>query len=334
MTRRTTGASFAALLLATGTILSAQAPIKIGTIAPEQSVWAKTMKEMGEAWKARSAGRVTYILFPATVGSEDQILRDMRISRKLQAAQLSAITLGSIDQAFNVFALPMFFENFEEVDAVLTRVGPTLEQRLEAKGLKVLNWGYVGWVHLFTTKPVKTLDDIKKLKLYTSAGDDVFPKWYRENGFNPVPLDPSQMSSALSTRMIEAVPLTPYSAQVFTWYKSASYMTDIGFAPLLGATVITLDAWKKIAPDDQRVIQEEALKAGAKLRTEIPRLDRQAIEAMKKGGLTVSAVDSSEWRKTGEKFGDAMRAQFPKDALDLYDAARRERDAVRARRAR
>ena len=43
------------------------------------------------------------------------MLRSLRITRTLQAAQLSAITLGSLDDAFNVFGLPMFFESYDEL---------------------------------------------------------------------------------------------------------------------------------------------------------------------------------------------------------------------------
>jgi TRAP-type C4-dicarboxylate transport system substrate-binding protein len=313
-------------------ILHAQTPIKIGTIAPEGSIWTKTMREMGEAWTRRTNGRLRYTLYPGTVGTEEAILRDMRISRRLHAAQLSAVTLANLDDAFNVFGIPMFYESYEEVDAVLDKLSPTLDQRLQAKGLKVLNWGYVGWVHIFSKTPVKTVDDLRALKLYTSTGDDRFPKWYRDNGFNPVPLDASQMMPALSTGMVQAVPVTPLSAQIFAWYRSAPFMMDVGFAPLMGATVIALDAWKKISPEDRKVVLEEAEKAARRLRADIPRLDEEAIAQMSRSGLKVTPADQAEWRRAVEKYSAAMRETIV--PAPIYDAAVGARDAVRAARAR
>jgi len=313
------------------TAVRADLTMKVGTIAPENSIWTRTLREMGDAWKQRTGGRVSLRLFPGTVGSEDQMLRSLRISRTLHAAQLSAISLGKLDDAFNVFGLPMFFESYEEVDGVMNTLGPLLHERLQKQNLKVLHWGYAGWVHVFSRTPVRTVDDLKKLRLFTSAGDDRLAGWYRDNGFNPVPGDSSQMLASLTTGMIDAIPATPLSALMFRWFDHAPSMLDVGIAPLLGATVVSLDAWNAIAPDDRRIVLEEAQKAGMRLRTEVPKLDQEAVAKMKAARLTVTPGNSADWRAAADHFGSTMRARLV--PADVYDLARRERDAVRARRA-
>ena len=311
-------------------VLDAQAALKIATIAPENSIYVKALREMGDAWKKRTNGRVTSHVYAGGDLTEEGMLRNMRPNfRKLHAAQLSAITLGNVDPAFNVFGLPMFYGSYAEADRVLEALGPELDKRLEAKGYKALNFAYIGWVNVFSKKPVATVDDLRKLPLYTSTGDDRLAKWYSANGFKAVQLDATSMLTSLQTNMIEAVPSPPLFAQLLTWYKSAPFMMDLGFAPLMGSTVLSLDAWNKLTADDQRVVAEEAEKAGERLRAEIPRLEAQAIEAMKKSGLTVTKVDPAEWRRMAEQLGEAMR----KDGVvpgEIYDIARRERDAARA----
>ena len=106
-------------------------------------------------------------------------------------------------------------------------------------------------------------------------------------------------------------------------------MMDLGFAPLLGSTVMSLDCWNRLTPGDQEIVLDEARKAGERLREQVPRLDREAIEAMKKSGLTVTVVDRAVWRRVAEELAEGMR----KDGVvpgDVYDIAKRERDAVRA----
>jgi TRAP-type transport system periplasmic protein len=311
-------------------VLGADAPIKVGTMAPENSIWARTLREMGDGWSRRTSSRVTLRLFPGTAGSEDQMLRSLRISKTLQAAQLSAIALGRLDDAFNVFGLPMFFESYDEVDRVLDRLGPMLEKRLERQNLKVLSWGHAGWVHVFSRMPIRTVADLQRMKLFTSAGDDRMAGWYRDNGFAPVPVDASHMLASLTTGMIQAVPATPLSALMFRWFDHAPYMLDVGIAPLVGATVISLGAWNAIAPGDQQIVLEEARKAGARLRTEVPRLDAEAISSMKASKLTVTAGNAAEWRAAADQFGSTMRTRLV--PADVYDLARRERDALRAGR--
>jgi len=312
--------------------LFAQGPVKIGTIAPQNSIYVKTLHEMGEGWRSRTSGRVTYTILAGADESEEGMLRNMRPNfRKLHAAQLSAITLSNLDDAFNVFGLPMFFESYAEVDRVLDKVGPVLERRLEAKGYKLLNWGYVGWVHVFSTSPVKTVEDLKRLKLYTSTGDDRLARWYKNNGFTAVQIDSTAIVTSLKTSMIEAVPSPPLLAQLLTWYRSAPYMMDLGFAPLLGATVISTERWNAVTAADQAIVIDEARKAGARLRAEVPRLDREAIEAMRARGLTVTNANVADWRRLAEQLGDSMR----RDGVvpgDIYELAKRERDVVRSGR--
>ena len=327
--RLTAGAALAASLM-TGSLLAAGGPMKLGTLAPDSSIWAATLREMGDACSRRTAGRVTVRVFAGTAGSEEQMLRSLRITQTLQAAQLSAITLGSMDDAFNVFGLPMFFESYEELDRVIEKLGPTLEQRLERQNLKVLNWGYAGWVHVFSRTPVRTVADLKRLKLFTSAGDGRMAGWYRDNGFNPVPVDASQMLASITTGMIEAIPATPLSALMFRWFDHAPYMLDVGIAPLVGATVMSMQAWNAMAPGDQQTVLDAAHAAGVRLRSEVPRLDEEAIARMKAGKLTVTTGNAAEWRAAADQLGSAMRTRLV--PADVYDLARRERDAVRASR--
>jgi TRAP-type transport system periplasmic protein len=329
---RSRAAAVLAAWVAAVTVVDAQrsTAVKVGTIAPDGSPYVNALREMGDAWRKRTGGRVTANIFPGGDATEESMLTDMRPAiRRLQGAQLSAITLGNVDSAFNVFGLPMFLESYEEADRVLEALRPELERRLEAKGYKALNFAYVGWVHVFSKTPIATVEDLKKLPLYTSTGDERLARWYSVNGFRAVALDPTMMVTSLKTNMIQAVPAPPLFAQLLDYYRSAPHMMDLGFAPLLGSTVMSLDTWKRIPAEDQAIVLEEARKSGARLRREIPDREREAIDAMKKKGLTVTEADRPGWRRMAEQLGEAMR----KDGLvpgEIYDIATRERNAVRA----
>jgi TRAP-type C4-dicarboxylate transport system substrate-binding protein len=92
---------------------------------------------------------------------------------------------------------------------------------------------------------------------------------------------------------------------------------------------MSTERWNALSAEDQAIVVDEARKAGARLRSDVPRLDREAIEAMRGRTLTVTKGDVAEWRRLAEQLGDAMR----RDGVvpgDIYDLAKRERDAVRA----
>ena len=142
-------------------LLAAPVTVKLATQAPANTTWHKALTDMGEAWNKSTSGRVTLQVYAGgTQGDEPTTVRMMRPAiGTLQAALLTAGGLSQVDEAFNVFAIPFFFEADDEQLAVQQKLSPILEQKLEAKGFHLLCWGTGGWVELFSKKPLKTLGD-------------------------------------------------------------------------------------------------------------------------------------------------------------------------------
>jgi len=311
-----------------------QAPIviKLATFVPDGSVWHKAMKEMGAEWSQATQGRVQLKVYPGGVaGDEPDYVRKMRIGQ-LQAAAVTTAGLAQIDQAFQMFGVPMFFDSYPELHAVLEKMTPILKRRLEAKGFVLLNWGHGGWVYFFTKNKATTVDDIKKTKMFAMAGDDRWVQLWKSNGYTPVALAPSDMLTGLQTGMIEGCPTTPLLALTLQWYRQTPNMVGIGMAPLVGGLVITKQAWAKITPADQAKLLAACERLEAKLETGVPRQDTTAVDEMKKRGLTVNEVPPgsvAEWRAAADEFAKGMRGSLvPPDILDM---ATRERDAYRQR---
>src|SRR5262245_47066475 len=126
------------------------AVVKLATLVPEGSVWDKALRDMGAEWASATQGRVALRVYPGGVaGDEPDVVRKMRIGQ-LQAAAITTAGLASIDPAFNVFNVPMFFTSYPELFSTLDKLEPVLKQRLEAKGFVLLSWGHGGWVYFFT----------------------------------------------------------------------------------------------------------------------------------------------------------------------------------------
>ena len=148
---------------------------------------------------------------------------------QLQANLLMVSGLSQLDDGFNVFGMPFFFQSDDETAYVEQKLTPILEKRLEAKGFRLLCWGSGGWVQLFSKKPLTSLDDVRRAKLFTSQGDDKMVQWYKRNGFNPVstsyenvPVD----ASCVDTPLVEAFikPTGEKSTPVTSQPLSASHI--------------------------------------------------------------------------------------------------------------
>src|SRR5437867_9327566 len=236
----------------------AQTTIKLATVVPEGSVWDKTLRQMGEDWKQASGGKVAVVIYGGgSQGDEPTVLRKMRLDA-LQAAAFTAVGLGTIDPAFNLFDVPFFFESYDELNYVTEKLTPPIRKRIEPKGFVLLNWGHGGWTQVFTKKPVQTVDDLKKIKLYTSAGNDRMVQWFKANGFEPRAMAMTDIMTGLTTGMIEGLPTPPLAAMLVQWYRQTPYMLDIGLAPIVGANVISERAWKAIPESDRPKLLEAA----------------------------------------------------------------------------
>ncbi len=325
---------FAALLiLCAAGAASAQTTIRLASPAPIGSVWHKALKQFEADVKTATAGRVIVRVIGAAQDDEATMISNMKIGRQ-HAASITAVGLASVDSAFNIFTIPMFFASYDEYRAVRAKMEPMLKSKLEAKGLVLLNWGDTGWVYLFSKNPVSNVDELKKSRLYTSAGDDQFVQLYKQNGFNPRPLPFAEVQSGLLTGLLDAVPSTPLATLAFQWYRNVPNMIDLGVGPLAGATVVDAKIWSSISEPDRQQVVAVAKKIQDGLERDVPQQDDQARAEMVKRGLKVSTPDAAAakgFRDMADKFAASMKGLIV--PADVYDQGLRERETFRKSRA-
>ncbi len=294
--------------------------IKMATLLPQGSAWHTALQEMGERWRKDSGGRVTLRLYPGGVAGDDgDVVRKMRL-KTLDAGLLTAAGLGDIDRSIYALELPMGFASYAELDYVLDKMHPTLEKAFAEKGFVVLGWADGGWVRFFSKTPVRTPDDLKGLKLFTWAGDDPAVELWKSAGFNPIPLPSTEISTALQTGLVSALPTTPQAALLLQWYSNAKYMADVRWAVLLGGLVVSTSAWEKVPADARPALAAAARETGRKLSELTRGAEASNIDAMAKHGLTVVPVDGAAleaWRHAAEAAYPKLRGAFvPAAAFD------------------
>lgn len=313
MSRSRVLASLAALvLLAAAAVPAAAAPtrFKVATLAPQGSIWDGGLRAMGARWAKETAERVALAIFPGGVaGDESDIVRKMRVGQ-FQGAGLTSTGLAEIDPAFKLFEIPMQFDSWRELAAVLGALEPELDRRLADKGFVRLAWSHGGWVHLFSREPIRTLEDLKRQKLFVWAGADEQVQQWRKNGFQPVALPATEVTLGFQTGLIDVVPTTPAAALSLQWYRQAPYMTALGLAPLVGAVVVRRDAWEKVAPADRELLSAAARELEERLAAEVPKQDEESLVQMKARGLTVVELAPDQraaWTRAAESFAEEAR---------------------------
>jgi TRAP-type C4-dicarboxylate transport system substrate-binding protein len=120
--------------------------------------------------------------------------------------------------------------------------------------------------------------------------------------------------------MINVVPSTPYFALATQIYNTAPNMLEINWAPIVGALVITKKAWDDMSPEVQKAVAASSDKAGVLIRAKARQEVDDAVDAMKKRGLTVNrpnAEQMREWNELAAKLYPRIRGTMvPAETFD------------------
>ena len=309
------------LVLSVGTSQAADKLLRLGTLAPKNSLYHRQLLEVGEAWRAAQGAGAKYVVFPdGSQGGETELARRMRIGQ-LQGALLSVVGLHEIEPSISALqAMPLLFKNWDEVDYVREKMRPTMEKKFLDKGFVVLAWGDAGWVRFFSKEAAFRPDDYKKMKFFAWGGEADQQEIMKSLGYTPVPLETSDILPSVQTGMINVVPSTPYFALASQIYTMAPNMLEINWAPIVGALVVTKKAWDDMSPATQEAVRAAGEKAGAQIRSKARLEVEEAVEAMKKRGLTVNRPNPEqmrEWNELADKLYPRIRGTLvPADTFD------------------
>jgi TRAP-type C4-dicarboxylate transport system substrate-binding protein len=276
---------------------------------------------MGEKWRQASGGAVQLIIFPnGTQGGEADMVGLMQTGN-LDAGLLTAVGLSEIEPSVTALqCMPMSFRSLEEVDYIGEKLRPQLERILLAKGYLVLFWTDSGWVRFFTRTPIVHPDDLRKLKIFSWAGDTRAYDLWKYAGFSPVALETKDIAQGLLSGTISAVVVPPVFALFGQLDGQAKYMLELNWAPLVGAAVVRKKSWDRIAPDMRETLLKIAAETGQHVKADGRAESDSSVVAMVKRGLQVQKVTShvaAEWSADTDKLQGQIRGKIvPADVFD------------------
>ena len=300
---------------------AADVPLRMGTLAPKNSLYHRQLLEIGEAWRAAQGSGAKFMVYPdGSQGGEAEMARRMRIGQ-LQGALLSVVGLREIEPSISALqSLPLLFRSWEELDYVREKMRPAMERKFFDKGFVVLGWGDAGWVRFFSKEAAVRPDDYKRMKFFAWGSEQEQQAIMKSLGYTPVPLETADILPAIQTGMITVVPSTPYFALASQIYATAPHMLEINWAPIVGALVVTTKAWDAMTPEAQVALRTAGDRAGMNKRTQARKEVIDAVDAMKKRGLVVHTPDAAEmkeWHALAEALYPRIRGSMvPADTFD------------------
>ena len=266
-----------------------------GTIVGEM---AKAFKEKAEEL---SAGDITIdIQAGGVLGSEDQILDNLLGGGNItDISRISAFALTQYGcNKAKLLSIPYTFvneEHFWNFAASDLAQEFLLEPAELGLGLRGLCYGEEGFRHFFFKNEVKSLEDLKGLKIRVSS-DPVMTGMVSNLGASATTVAFTELYSALNTGVVDGAeqPTANYRSNAFQ--EVAPYLLLDGHT--LGALqiIITDAAWNKLSEEQQGWIMEAAKYASQVCREKVAEIEAQTFELLKADGATVIEVeDKAPW---------------------------------------
>ena len=317
----------ASLLVPVAAASTEPVTIKLGTLAPAGSAWHEALKDMAARWEEASGGQVKLRVYAGGAqGDESDMIRKLRIGQ-LQAVAITNVGMHDVVPEPQAFSTPVLFQDEAEMECAFGRVRERIESSFLRRDLVVLQWSRVGTAAFFCNAPFRSVNEVARAKTFAWEGDPGMVKVWRTAGFHPVVLSVTDLMPALSTGMIDCVSNVPVYMLTSRAFERARNMLDLPLGFVLGATIVRKDAWERIAPDVRGRLVRISREVGEKIDAEIRRLNADAVEAMKRQGLTVVPVDREQWRPALEKSWSTIRSDVVPP--DFFDEVHSARDACR-----
>jgi TRAP-type C4-dicarboxylate transport system substrate-binding protein len=313
---------FCAIALS-GTIARAEPHnvLKLATVAPEGTAWARELHAFSREVEAHTQGELSVKWYLGGIAGDD-----VQVGERIKRGQLDGAASGGmlcqeLSPSMRVMRVHGVFQSRDEGAYVLSRLAQTFEQEFERVGYVLLSVTGLGPEVVFTRKPVRTFEDLKRTPMWRWDLDKIGALSARELGENIVVLPLEEAAHAYDEGRIDGFFGIPAAALAFQWTSRPLYLLDLRTSYLWGCLAVTARAFAKLPPD-----QQQALRAsGAKLSHRFEEIGRQQDDSLLNGlfarqGVKSVAVDSqlqkdflAAARAARERLGDKL---LPRALLD------------------
>jgi TRAP-type transport system periplasmic protein len=295
--------------------------VKFATVAPEGSTWVKFMRDIDKTLMEKSGGRLGLRIYAGGIaGDEVDVLKKIRIGQ-IHSAAFSGVGFGQILPMVRVLDLPFLFSTDAQADRVHRELRPFFTEQFRKKGFELLAWAEVGNVHLMSKQPIRTIQDLSGLKVWTWTGDPIAKETFVAMGVNPIPLAVTDVTTALNTGMIDTVYAPPLGALALQWQNYLGYMMALPLTHSTGAILVSSATFNKLPDDLTQLLKEEVSQGMTELTAQLRKQTREAIDIIQKSGLTIVPVPEGEalaqFHAIREKVARQLTGEmYPKELLD------------------
>ncbi len=234
----------------------AQTRLKLATLAPQNSGWAREFLAGAKEVEQRTEGRVKLQFFwGGAQGAESKVMQKIKIGQ-LHGGTFSPTDFQQQYPDLNIYGLPFLFDSPEEIDYVRGRFDGVLADGMQELGYQTYGFAGGGFAYILSNEPVRGLDDLRSKKVWLPEGDLISYEAMKSLQLSPVPLPVTDVLTGLQTGLIDIVAIPPVVALALQWHTKVKYVTEIPVLYPMAFLAISERALRRVSDADKAVIDE------------------------------------------------------------------------------
>jgi len=283
-----------ALALTAGQVMARE--FRSADVQPPDYPTVKAVVYMGDLINKETNGKFTIKIFPnSLLGSEKDVIEQVKLGA-LDMVRVNVGTLNTICPAMMIPLMPFVFRDTAHMHNVLD--GPIGDEMLadcSSQGLVGLAFYDSGARSFYTKKPVRSLADLKGMKIRAQQAD-VWVSMMRLLGANAVPMPTGEVFTGLKTGLIDGAENNWPSYQSFHHYDAATHYTldEHSMAPEVLA--MSKRVFDSLTPAEQATVRKAAKDSVPYMRKLWQEMELSSRAIVEKAGVEVITVDKAPFK--------------------------------------
>jgi len=318
-------AAFASVAFVRSPARAAEFTGKAGTNQPVDHPLSVAMKDLWDAVRKESNGRIDVSVFP-----NNQLGGDTAMLQQLRSGALQVMTLdgGILEGVVPVAGIQSVGYAFSDSAAAFRafdgKLGAYVRGEIGAKGLHAFDKIWENGMRQITTstRPVRNASDIAGMKIRT-PNSKIALDLFKSLGAAPTPMNFSELYTALQTRVVDGQE-NPLANIEFARFYEVQKNLSLSSHMWGGYWLLAESEWFNKMPSDlQALVTRNASKYTDRQRSDVMKMNDSLIGKLRSQGMAVNELGAADRATLKAKLSDyykRWKGEFGGTAWDLLES--------------
>lgn len=271
----------------------------VASIQTEDHPQTQAVIKMGELFSEKTNGRYKFNVYPnELLGPQRETLEQVQYG-VIEMAVIGNANISSFVDGFLTFEMPYLFDNIEQQKTFFTNSDNVsdLYAQTEQYNFKIATYFTAGTRNMYASKPIRTLDDLKGMKIRT-AESETYSQMMQALGGSATPMSMGEVFTAIQSGVVDGAENNEASYANSKHYEIAPYYSYTQHLCVPDFLIVNTDLYNSLSDEDKQAFNEAAQEAAEYEYQLWDDYSAKAIKTAEDGGATlVTDVDVASMKE-------------------------------------